>query len=60
MIVMTTDKATKTIVNKMYFPSNGRASEVDGMISDIRRKNMVWERRMLMQRAIFSPESAGK
>lgn len=55
-----TEKATSTIVNKMYLPSRGNAREVDGIISDIRRKNMVWESKILIQRAIFSPESAGR
>jgi hypothetical protein len=47
-------------VKSRYLPSRGRASDVDGMISDMSRKNMVWERRIEMQSAIFSPESAGK
>lgn len=59
-MVTTTLRPTRTIVKRRYFPSNGSANEVDGIISDIKRKNMVCDRRMLMQRAIFSPESAGK
>ncbi|KAI8434484.1 hypothetical protein MSG28_012499 [Choristoneura fumiferana] len=38
--------------------SNGNARDVEGMISDISKKNMVCESRMEMLRAIFSPESA--
>lgn len=60
MIVITTDNPTNNIVNSRYFPSNGKAREVDGIISDIRRKNIVCERRMEILNAIFSPESAGK
>lgn len=59
-MVITTDNPTNNIVNKRYFPSNGSASDVDGIISEIRRKNMVWESKMDMLNAIFSPESAGK
>lgn len=47
-------------MNNRYLPRSGRASDVDGMISDIRRKNMVWDNRILIHRAIFSPESAGR
>jgi hypothetical protein len=32
-------------------------TEVEGMISDMRRKNIVCERRIEIQSAIFSPES---
>lgn len=60
MIVITTERPTRTIVNKMYFPRRGNARDVEGMISDISKKNIVWERRMLMHNAIFSPESAGR
>ena len=59
-MVMTTERATRTMVKRMYLPRRGKAREVDGMISEMRRKNMVWERRILIQRAIFSPESAGR
>jgi hypothetical protein len=48
------------MVNSRYLPSNGRASEVDGMISEMRRKNIVCDSRMVMQRAIFSLEAAGR
>lgn len=48
------------MVKRRYFPSNGSANDVEGMISDINKKNMVCERRMLMHSATFSPESAGK
>jgi len=59
-MVMTTETPTRNIVNKRYFPRRGSARDVDGMISDISKKNIVCERRMLMHRAIFSPESAGR
>lgn len=59
-MVITTEKPTRIIVKRRYLPSRGRASDVDGMISDMSRKNMVWESRIEMQSAIFSPESAGK
>lgn len=57
---MTTLSPTKSMVKSRYLPSSGNASDVDGIISEISRKNMVCESRMLMQSAIFSPESAGK
>lgn len=60
IIVITTENATITMVNRMYLPSNGSASDVDGIISEISKKNMVCDRRMLIHNAIFSPESAGK
>lgn len=47
-------------MNKRYLPSKGNAKDVEGMISDISKKNMVCDRRIEMQSAIFSPESAGK
>lgn len=52
--------ALHTIVKRRYFPSKGKANEVDGIISEISRKNIVCDSKILMQRAIFSPESAGK
>lgn len=60
IIVMTTLNPTSNIVKRRYFPRSGSANEVDGMISEMSKKNMVCDRRMLMQRAIFSPESAGR
>lgn len=48
------------MVKRMYFPKSGKANDVDGMISEISKKNMVWDSKMLMHNAIFSPESAGK
>lgn len=60
MIVMTTLSPTSSMVKSRYLPSSGRARDVDGIISDISKKNMVCDRRMEMHRAIFSPESAGK
>lgn len=59
-MVITTDSPTRIMVNSRYLPSSGKANDVDGIISDMRRKNIVWERRIEMQSAIFSPESAGK
>lgn len=43
-----------------YLPSSGKAKEVEGIISEMSRKNIVCDSKMLMHRAIFSPESAGK
>lgn len=60
MMVITTDKPTRTIVKRRYLPRRGSARDVDGIISEIKRKNIVWERRMDMHKAIFSPESAGR
>lgn len=59
-MVMTTLRPTSIMVKSKYFPRSGSASDVDGMISEISKKNIVCDRRILMQRAIFSPESAGK
>lgn len=60
IIVMTTLRPTSSMVNSRYLPSRGSANEVDGMISDMSKKNMVCDRRILMHNAIFSPESAGR
>ena len=59
-MVMRTERPTRHMVNRRYLPRSGMASDVDGMISDMRRKNMVCDRSVVMQRATFSPESAGK
>lgn len=59
-MVITTDSPTRIIVKSRYLPSSGRANDVDGMISDMSRKNMVWDRRIEIHSAIFSPESAGR
>ena len=59
-IVTSTLRPTRHMVKSKYLPSSGNASDVDGMISDMRRKNMVCERRVVMHRATFSPESAGR
>lgn len=59
-MVMTTENATITMVKRMYFPRSGSAKDVDGMISDINKKNMVCDSKILIHKAIFSPESAGK
>jgi len=58
IIVMTTLRPTSNMVNSRYFPSSGNASEVDGIISDMSRKNMVCDSRMLMHRAINLLSSA--
>lgn len=47
-------------MNRRYFPNSGSANDVDGIISDIKRKNIVCDNRILMHNAIFSPESAGR
>ena len=59
-MVMRTERPTRNMVNRRYLPSKGTASDVDGMISDISRKNIVCDNRMDIHRAIFSPESAGR
>ena len=59
-MVIRTDSPTRHMVKRRYLPKRGMAKEVDGMISDIRRKNMVCDSKVVMQRATFSPESAGR
>lgn len=59
-MVMRTERPTRNMVKSRYLPSNGTANEVDGMISEMSKKNMVCDRRMLMHSATFSPESAGR
>jgi hypothetical protein len=59
-MVMRTERPTRNMVKSKYLPSKGTASDVDGMISEMSKKNMVCERRMEMHRATFSPESAGR
>lgn len=59
-IVTRTLRPTSIIVKSKYFPSNGNANDVDGIISDISKKNIVCDSRILMHNAIFSPESAGR
>lgn len=59
-MVIRTDSPTRHMVKSRYLPSRGMASEVDGMISDMSRKNMVCDSKVVMQRATFSPESAGR
>lgn len=60
MMVITTDNPTKIMVNKRYFPKSGKANEVEGMISEMSKKNMVCDSKIEMHNAIFSPESAGR
>lgn len=57
---MRTLKPTSTMVKSKYFPNNGNANDVDGIISEISKKNIVCDNKMLMHSATFSPESAGK
>ena len=40
-IVMSTDRPTRNMVKRRYLPSNGTASDVDGIISEMSRKNIV-------------------
>lgn len=54
------DSPTSAMVKRRYFPSSGRAREVEGMISEMSKKNMVWDSRMVMHRAIFSLDAAGR
>jgi hypothetical protein len=51
---------TKIIVNRRYFPNNGTAKEVGGIISASSKKNTVSDRRIDMQSVTFSPESDGR
>jgi hypothetical protein len=54
------EDVTKIIVKSRYFPNNGTASEVGGIISARRRKNTVSDNRIDTQRVTFSPESEGR
>lgn len=47
--VVQTDNDTRIIVNSRYFPSNGIANDVGGIISASSKKNTVNDTRMLMQ-----------
>lgn len=40
-MVITTENPTNTIVNNIYFPNRGKARDVEGMISEISKKNIV-------------------
>lgn len=40
------DDVTNIMVNSRYFPSNGTANEVGGIISASRRKNTVRDKRI--------------
>jgi hypothetical protein len=55
-----TENVISVIVKRRYLPRRGTAREVGGMISARRRMKTVRERRMEMQRDIFSPESDGR
>lgn len=59
-MVITTERPTNIIVNKRYFPRRGSAKEVEGMISDMSKKNIVCDKSIEIHSAIFSPESAGR
>ena len=43
------DRVTKIIVNRRYFPNNGTAKEVGGIISASSKKNTVSDKRIDMQ-----------
>ena len=43
------DRVTKIIVNRRYFPNNGTAKDVGGIISASSKKNTVSDKRMDMQ-----------
>lgn len=58
--VVHTDSDTRIIVNSKYFPSNGTAKDVGGIISASSKKNTVSDTRIEMQSVTFSPESLGK
>ena len=48
------------MVKRTNLPRSGTTREVGGMISASSRKNTVRDRRMLMDRLTFSPESEGR
>ena len=41
------------MVKRRYLPSNGTASDVDGIISEMSRKNIVWESKIEMHSATY-------
>jgi hypothetical protein len=41
------------MVKSKYLPSNGTASDVDGIISEMSKKNIVWESRIEMHSATW-------
>ena len=43
------DRVTKIIVNRRYFPNNGTAKDVGGIISASSKKNTVSDKRIDMQ-----------
>ena len=47
------ESVTTTIVKSRYFPNNGTASDVGGMISARRSRNTVNDRRMDIQSVTF-------
>jgi hypothetical protein len=47
------DKVTKIMVKRRYFPNNGMANDVGGMISASSKKKTVKERRMETQSVTF-------
>ena len=58
--VTTIERVTRHMVKRRYWPMRGTTMEVGGMISARRRKKTVRERRIEMQRAIFSLLSLGR
>ncbi len=54
------DEVIRMIVNKRYFPISGTARLVEGTVSEISKKNSVRERKMVIEREIFSRQSGGK
>lgn len=59
-MVITTDRPTRIMVKRRYFPNRGKAKDVEGMISEMSKKNIVCDKRIEIHKAIFSPESAGR
>ena len=49
-IVTTTEKVTRIMVKRRYFPNSGTAMDVGGMISASSKKNTVSERRIEMDK----------
>ena len=56
MVARQTLTATSTMENKRYRPSSGSVNEVAGITSITRVKYSVWETRMAIASAVFSPD----
>lgn len=54
------EDVTKIIVNNKYFPNNGTAKLVGGIISASNKKNTVNDSKIDTHSVTFSPESDGK